>query len=177
MGRKDRNLLAGWLAASMGYVDKPLARVSRWCGWVSVSVSVSFAVFFILFSTKFYLNWKSVPTCAWHLIFCWPTGSAQCPPIHDTGYSLLSKNPCPPVHDTWFLIYRLGKPSVHLYMTLSLYPPWAKKPVPSCAWHLVFLLNNWASPVPTYTWHWLTLFDSFFFWKTVPACAWHLVLS
>ena len=123
--------------------------------------------FFILFSTKFYLNWKSVPTCAWHLIFCWPTGSAQCPPIHDTGYSLLSKNPCPPVHDTWFLIYRLGKPSVHLYMTLSLYPPWAKKPVPSCAWHLVFLLNNWASPVPTYTWHWLTLFE-FFFKKPCP---------
>ena len=58
MGRKDRNLLAGWLAASMGYVDKPLARVSRWCGWVSVSVSVSVSVvvFFILFSTKFYLN-------------------------------------------------------------------------------------------------------------------------
>ena len=56
MGRKDRNLLAGWLAASMGDVDKPLARGSRWCGWVSVSVSVSVAVFFILFSTKFYLN-------------------------------------------------------------------------------------------------------------------------
>ena len=50
MGRKDRNWLAGWLAASMGYVDKPLARVSWWCGWVSVSVSVSVAVFSFCFN-------------------------------------------------------------------------------------------------------------------------------
>ena len=123
MGRKDRNWLAGWLAASMGYVDKPLARVSWWCGWVSVSVSV--AVFFILFSTKFYLNWKSVPTCAWHLIFDLPIGQTQCPPIHDTGFiPSLIKKPVPSC--AWHLVFLLNN--------------WAS-PVPTYTWHWLTLFE------------------------------------
>ena len=109
--------------------------------------------FSILFSTKFYFNWKSVPTCAWHLIFCWPTGSAQCPPIYMTlGIPF------------W------AKIRAHLCMTLDFwFTDWAN-PVSTYTWHWVytlieqktcallcmtlgFLLNNWASPVPTYTWH------------------------